>query len=275
MHIHRFKINELEQKAKPGVIHHLRRFWHGYRGDGTDGRDLFEAHIETIVRTPRLHFSARFHVGTAGSETPFDGHLIILGSGLYWGVGSRWLRNLADRITRERRHKYEGRDISVTLDGDGIAYLRWQLWTHPDSSERGEFARWRAKSVHVNPLDILFGTRQYWYENGEWALIAITMPEGVYPVRATIQKQLYGRPKLKRRIESTLLHVDAPKGIPTHYDPSGGWKGDRTHGFGVKFVRRYPERADWVVDAENAITGWVYSHRAQYGFRQAQEVEAG
>jgi len=274
MHIHRFKINELERGARPGRYHHLRRFLTIYRGNDEDGRQLFAGHIETIVQKPCAEFSARFHVGTAGSETPFDGHLLILGTGFYWGIENG--RKLADRITREKRHKYEGRDLRISLDGEGIRRFRWQLWTHPDRTSRGEFARWREGSFRTSLLDLLFGARRYWYEDGEWALIAITMPEGVYPVRVTRQRQLYGRPKLKRRIESPVLAVEAPKGIPTHFDKSGGWKGDRTYGFSVPFARRHEGRQDdWVIDAENAITGWVYTHRAEHGFRQAQEVEVG
>lgn len=266
MRLHYFKIDENARRTGRGTIHHLRQFWTIHRGNSD--RQLFAGHIETILRKPRLEFSARFHVGTAGSETPFDGHLTIFGSGIYWGTENG--RKLASRITREKKHQYEGRDLSINLYGEGSRRLYWRIWTHQDRTERGEFAKWRDSSVNLNLLDHWFGQKKYTYTDLEWALIAIVMPEGTYPVRATLQEVSFGRPKTKRPVKSLTISVDAPKGIPTHYDKSGGWKGDRTYGFSVGFKER---REDWAIDAGNAITAWVYDHRARSGFREAQAEE--
>ncbi len=267
MQIHHFKIDELERGARPGRYHHLRRFLTIYRGKGEGDRKLFAGHIETIVQRPRAEFSVRFHVGTAGSETPFDGHLLIFGTGFYWGIENG--RKLADRITREKAHKYEGRDLALRFH-DGRLWVT--AWVHPDHWSRGEFARWRSASIRLNLLDRILGERRYTYENLEWALIAIEMPEGTYPVRATLQQVSYGRPKSKRSIKSLAVDIEAPKGIPDRFDPSGGWKGDRVYGFGVELKER---RRDWAFDAENAIKARIYKTRSERGFREAQEVEPG
>lgn len=272
MHIHRFNINEVERRARPGYFHHLRRFLTIYRGnpDAPDYNErrgkLFAGHLETIVKKPRAEFSARFHIGTKGSETPFDGHLTILGTGVYWGIESGG--RLAGWITREKRHQYEGRDFAVSIC-DGSLSLR--LWVHADTGEHGEFAKWRSAYISLSILDRIYGQKKYTYENLAEALIAIDMPEGTYPVRATLQLQKHGRPKSKRHVDSHTVDVEAPKGIPTHYDKSGGWKGDRTYGFGVA-VKRHGD--DWALDAKNAITARVFQYRADSGFREPQEADA-
>ncbi|RFA12139.1 hypothetical protein B7R22_17055 [Subtercola boreus] len=278
MRIHRFSIDENERRTKAGVLHHMRRFITVWRGTEADENKpdfnerkakLFAGHLETILRKPQLEASMRFHVGTAASETPFDGHLTILGSGFFWGIENG--RKLADWITREKAHKWGGRDLSLRIFGESGSCLYWSLWTHPDRQERDEFAKWREGSARLNALDRIYGSRTYTYERGAWALIAIDLPEGVYSARVTITEQSYGRPKSKRPVKSTVLEVDSPQGIPDHYDPSGGWKGDRVHGFSVPFRK---VRDDWEFDAVNAVKAYIYRERARTGFREAQAVDA-
>lgn len=266
LRFHTFSIDETMRGRSRDLVH-WRGFLTIYRGfTDADMKELCSGHFEVIAKKPDPEFSARFHVGTAGSETPFDGHLTVLGSGIYWGTSIG--RKLADRITREKKHKWEGRDLQLSIH-NGSLWIK--AWVHPGTWERGEFAPWREKSIDLNPLTHLFGRKRYWYEPIGSHAFDIEMPEGSYPVVATLQRQLLGRPKLKRRVESLTVDVEADKGIPSHYDKSGGWKGDRTYGFSVPFRS---EREDWQVDAKAAITAWVYQQRANSGFREPQAADA-
>lgn len=262
LHVHRHAINELAHRTRRGVFHHWRGFLTVRRCE--DSPTLFGGRIETILRTPKPEFSARLHVGTAGSETPFDGHLTILGSGFYWGIenGGR----LADWLTREERHKWEGRDLQLSVHG-GRLWL--SAWVHPGTWERGEFAKWRSDSWPIHPLDILFGRPRYWHEDVDVAQLDIEMPEATYPVTATLQRHLYGRPKSKRREAKWVVDVEAPKGVPNRHDRSGGWKGDRVYGFGVGLRER---RNDWAVDAKAAAEAHILRDRADSGFRAPEPI---
>lgn len=66
------------------------------------------------------------------------------------------------------------------------------------------------------------------------------------------------------------MQWDARHGIPTHYDSSAGWKGDRTYGSAVNIDHHRP---DWHVDATAALAAWVLNERARTGFRIAQTEE--
>lgn len=264
MRIHRHIIDYAKDKHRhqSGVVHNKGWFFGLERGgDGTRHR----LRIQTILQKPRPEFSARLHVGGGWSETPFDTHLTILGSGVYLGIGAG--SKLAEKLSRETRHKYEGRDISIAIH-DGS--LWWKVWTHNNHWESGEFAKWRDSHTDINPLDRVLGRRRYWYEDESTALIAVAMPEGIYPVKATLQRQKFGRPKVKKRTESWVVDVDAPKGIPYRVDHSGGWKGDRVYGFGVSLREK---RDDWTVDAKAAIEAWVLRQRADTGFRKPDPVK--
>lgn len=262
MRLHRHTINEAASNPKASVFSHMRRFLTIYCDDE---HTLFGGRVETILRKPQPEFSLRFHVGTAGSETPFDGHITILGSGVFWGIENG--RKLADWITRETKHKYEGRDLRLYVY-HGTLY--WSVWVHENHHERGEFAKWRNSSLNLNLFDHLYGPRKYSYENLAAADIDIALPEGSYPVTATLQKQILGRAGHPKKIETFTVRVDAHNGVPNRYDKSGGWKGDRVYGFGVPFKH---VRNDWWIDAKAAITARILQDRADSGFRKAQAPE--
>ncbi|MDZ7914770.1 MAG: hypothetical protein U5O16_23500 [Rhodococcus sp. (in: high G+C Gram-positive bacteria)] len=262
MRLHRYTTNEAAISPSASVFSHIRRFLTIYRDDD---RTLFAGHIETILRKPQPEFSFRFHVGTAGSETPFDGHLTILGSGVFWGIENG--REVADWITRETKHKYEGRDLKLYVF-NGTLY--WKMWVHQSCGERGEFATWRDSSLNLNVFDHLYGPLKYSYENLASADIDIALPEGSYPVTATLQKQILGRAGHPKKIESFTVDVAAHTGIPNRFDKSGGYKGDRVYGFAVPFKH---VRNDWWFDAKAAITARILQDRANTGFRKAQAPE--
>ena len=264
MHLHRFAINEAARHPKPGQ-------WVNWRGfvslwDNPDnGKSLGGAHTQIVLRAPQPEASVRFHVGTSGSESPWDGHLTILGSGIYWGIEAG--HRLADRLTKCPEHRWEGRDLSLSIYRGRLSI---HAWIHDGHWTRGEFAPWREGSYAINPLTRLFGSPRYWYVDHATAELDIDLPEGTYPVVATLQLQQFGRPKLKRRVESWVVNVKAPKGIPNRYDPSGGWKGDRVYGFAVKLPHRRP---DWSRDAKALITARILEDRGRTGFRKAQAQE--
>ncbi|OFV78487.1 hypothetical protein [Rhodococcus erythropolis] len=262
MRLHRYAINEAASSPSASVFSHMRRFLTIYRDDD---RTLFSGHVETILRKPQPEFNFRFHVGTRGSETPFDGRLTILGSGIYWGIENG--RKLADWLTRETKHKYDGRDLKLYVF-NGTLY--WKVWVHESRQERDEFAKWRDSSLNLNLYDHLYGPLKYSYENVATADIDIALPEGSYPITATLQKQILGRAGHPKKIESFTVDVAAHTGIPNRFDKSGGWKGDRVYGFHVPFKH---VRNDWWIDAKAAITARILQDRANTGFRKAQAPE--
>lgn len=262
MRLHRYTINELERQPQPGVLYYKRRFWTLYKAEE---RESASWHLETRIIKPTCKFGFTFHVGNAGSETPFDGHLVLFGSAVYWGISSG--RKFAQWLTSSPENKYDGRDISIRVDGTTV----WLNFWHPrDRWSRDEFAKWRHFSFNLDPRQRLWGPKRWSYEDLDVAELQIEMPdEGAYPVKVTLQRATLARTKrLGKALDQHLsFDVDAPKGIPSHYDKSGGWKGERTYGFSV---RANSQRKDWPVDAKAAITAWVYDRRARSGFRKAQ-----
>ncbi|WP_109527230.1 MULTISPECIES: hypothetical protein [Nocardia] len=261
MRLHRYTCDRAAQDPSADVFHH--KSWYATLYGRNEKREA-SIQFETILRKPQPEFSARLHVGGTWSETPFDGHLTILGSGIYWGIGAGG--KLAERLTREERHKYEGRDLQVAIH-DGSLWLK--VWTHDGHWERGEFAEWRDRSFKLNPLDVLFGERRYWHEDVESAETVLRMPEADYPATVKLQRRTFGRPKAKKRVESWVADVDVPKGVPSRLDLSG-WKGDRTYGYGVTLQER---RKDWALDAQAAAEAWVLKQRAASGFRSPDPVD--
>ncbi|OZD74868.1 hypothetical protein CH273_25600 [Rhodococcus sp. 05-339-2] len=261
--------NERARHPKAGEFVNWRG-WIDIRSSESDkARSLASGQIQIVLARKGFNlFSARLHVGTLASETPFDGNLQIGGAAVYWGIGNG--RKLAQWLTHFTgdEHEYDGRDIGVAITDGGA--LSWDLWVHRDRTEPDEFARWRDQYININLLDRIWGPKRYDYANLATAAFMIDMPEGSYPVVATVQRQTYSRTKSRRIIEQKLvLDVHAQKGVPYRYDSSGGWKGDRVYGFSLPF--KMPREQDWQIDAKAAITGWVYQRRADTGFRTAQE----
>lgn len=275
MRIHRHSINELTRDDAPAYSRdmwvHWRGFAHAYWGDE---REIGDFGLELVARPPKPEASFELTVGNRGSETPFDVHATIAGTGFY--ANTSMGRSVAEFLSlklfnrcRERYHRYESRQIRVAIH-DGK--LWWELWTHRNHWSRDEFAKWRSGNTMLNPLDRKWGERRYWYEDEQSVTFDIWLPDDNYEVTATLQRQLMGRPKAKRRYQSWVVDVDSKHGIPYCYDKSGGWKGDRVYGFAVPLRAR---REDWMVDAKAAIESYILARRAESGFRKALPVEAG
>lgn len=249
MHYH--TINEAAQRPSPHVYHHRRRFWNGKRAEG---------HIETIVKRPEARFAATFHVGNAGSETPFDGHLILFGSGIYWGVSAG--RRLAQRITTSAEHKYDGRDLSISVF-EGRLHVN--AWVPRDRWKRGEFARWRNGSIPTNPVEWFFGPKRYSYEDIEKVDVELELPEGRYPATLTLQECTLRRTKGRVLNRELTVDVDVKGGVPTEAE---SWKGGSTYGYGVKVN----DRRAWARSGKQAAEGWVLNQRARRGFNPERDI---
>ena len=293
--------HSIQEPPRGKMIWYPRWFFSLYRGPEFDEGVILGGHVEFVLSKPTPEFGVNFEVGTAGSETPFDGYLNIAGTTVYWGLkqGSRLADLLTQRwLTRRRmalaclddtcgcppkypsgsvknhpngENRYEGRRFQIRA-GDGKLWL--EIWTRKNGWKRGEFAEWRSRSINLNPLDIIFGEKRYWYDDVDQADLRVDMPEAIYPVKATLRQQRFGRPKLpKRHVKSWNVDVQADecKGIPNRYDHSGGWKGDRVWGFSVKLAAR---RKDWPVDAKAAIEARILNDRADSGFRKPQPLNA-
>jgi len=278
MRIHHFKINELDGPRQPRkrYWHYMRRFVNIY--DKNDG-SIFEGHLETMVaKQPQQLLSLRFHIGNEGSETPWDGHFLLFGVGFFWGHTA--FRKLAAWLSRCDGYKYDTREWSIRISD---ARLWWEFGTHDDycdkerTKRRGKKKRkrvtWRRGNLNLSIPEAIWGPKRYTYEDVDSYVTTLKMPEAEYAVVLRLQKVFLGRPGVPKHkhIQSWTIEVDSPKGVPTHYDPSGGWKGDRTYGWGVHFD--YPRAEGWQQDAEAAVTAWVLKERARTGFRKPQEVE--
>lgn len=231
---------------------------------GPNEQNIAGGHVEVLIG--RTTPSVEIHLGGEGSETPFNAHLALPGIAIYTGARfGRWSGKLASRLTHPRgeRHEYVGRSISAFL-ANGTVY--WNIWAHDSLWERDEFPAWRHGSKSVNPLDyILGGPKRYAYTDVEKAHIDLQLHDGVYPVTLKLQRRKFGRPR-GRSEEGWSVDWGARRGIPSHFDRSGGWKGDRTYGSGFDI----PSDRDWVNDATERLRAWVYEQRAKTGFREAQ-----
>jgi hypothetical protein len=276
LNFHYFKINERERKnGRKHYWHHLRQFLTIYKGrKDDDAREIFSGHLETIVRKRTQDiFSLRLSIGNDGSETPWDGHILLFGAGFFWGHTA--FRKLAGWLTRCSGYKYDNRVWSLRLS-DWRLY--WEFAQHSDMCRKHNRPSYRQRtfrrgSWNLNLADKIWGPKRYSYEDVDSFVTTIKMPEGEYAAVLRLQRVYLGRTKVAKHKheQSWTIEVDSPKGIPTHYDHSGGWKGDRTYGFGVHFD--YPRSEGWQQDAEAAVTAWVLKERARTGFREPQKAE--
>jgi len=283
MHLSLHKIDELKNerengraKYHKGVFYYVRRFWYLYPDNSGERESIADWHIATILRKPTLEFAIRFHVGNAGSETPFDGHLKLFGSAVYWGISMG--RELAQKITETPEQKYGGRDISIWNSREDD-HLYVTLWRDSNSSglrEKGKNGKrkrdWRNRSYRLNPMEWIYGPYRYSYKDMAKVETEIEMPEGSYPVTLTLREVSHGRSKSKQQSISYCVDINADKGIPTHYDSSGGWKGDRSYGFGVDYPSGL-SLVNWADNAKNLVKARVYKDRGRTGFTEPQEVD--
>ena len=266
LRLHHFKIAEHKKSRRdPGVLWHMRMFWTIYLMPAEIQK--FACHLELILKKPEMRFAFRFKIGNSGSENPFAGHVLFMGSGWYWGIERG--RRLADWIT-SRKHKWSTREFKVDISnhGDGTT-IYWNLFAFV-SDTGGTKYTWLNNSASLSLAEWIWGPKRYSYEDlGVWET-TLDMEEDSYPALLTLQKQTLKRVKAKRVIsEEMVVDVEAPKGIPTHFDQSGGWKGDRTYGFGVglpNFDLVTVEKDEWYMEAYVAVRDWVLDYRKKHNF---------
>lgn len=301
MRMWHYKINELDperkyRERKQGVIYYVRRFLTIYetpknvtKGDREVEyeKELFSGHLEIRIK-PSLDFAWKIRVGNSGSETPWDGQLTIFGAAFYWGLSrgrrfAQWLTHSRNQIVRNpgtpREYtmgKYRNRSIGFyTFEGS----LYWSFWVDDNGdSDTARPARWRRKSVSLDIRDHLFGPERYRYIplSSFKTVIEIeesNSPNGIktaYPVELTLERCEKYRTKRPKKVldREFYIDIDAPRGIPTHYDKSGGWKGDSTYGWGIKFP--HGDQTNWMRQAEQMVLGDIYRMRGKSGFTVPQ-----
>ena len=292
LRVHFFVIDEMERSGEVGArksskayFWYKRFFWHFYRVTSVqkgglwieDEKDVWSCHIEIPIRRHIRDdlFAFRFHIGNRGSETPWDGHLTILGISWYWGHSG--FRRLADRLTRCSGYKYDTRNWMLRISDNT---LWWEFANHDDmcgyhdQSLKVRKKNRRRGSFNLSIPTAIWGPYRYSYEDVGRHQTLIQLPEDDYAVILTLQKVFYGRTKVdkKKHIQSWSVDVDAPRGIPTHVDHSGGYKGDRTYGFGVSLPAIRKNLEFWETDAEAAIVDWVMKERLRTGFVRPDPV---
>jgi len=252
--LQKFKVNYKKDRSEKALYDTGRFFTWWNKED----RELFALQFQIRIVKPVAEFSWKFKIGNAGSETPWDGNVQFLGSGIYWGVAGG--RNLAHKITTSSENLYGHREISVKIF-NGRLYVN--LWSDPDNGTK----RGWSKSFNLNPLDWMYGERRYSYQRMKSIQTNIDLEEGSYPVEIHLEDQIFKRTRSKKVISrSFVLEVDADKGIPLYLDLNG-WKGDRVYGFGVNFPEHGKVRKDWQVDAKALVTAWILEERTKNGYR--------
>ena len=252
MHLHRHTIDNLRDRRGRGLFNRSYFLWLRRHEDADESAQFSTQLVLGLVK-PRLSF--RLHVGTRGSETPLDAHLDVLGNAVY--VNTSIGRRLAHALSRG-----VSKTIAFRLEDGKLWYT---LWANEHSYRRGDR---RQGALTVSPAELLWGPKRYSYEDLAVADVEITMPDGQYPVTLTLQRCRYGRARRRLVDQGYVVDWNAPRGIPTHFDHSGGWKGDRTYGSAIALPER---RNDWPADAGQLLMAWVMEQRGRTGFRAAQE----
>ena len=289
--VNRIVRDELRGRKREGekTLFNKMYFWHFYkterkaRADGQvyeDERSVGECQLQVILSKPRLQFAWFLSVGNSSSETPFDGHVKFFGSAIYWGFS--WGRKLAQKLTSRPQWPHgmwSRRELGFRIwDGSTLYVDIWSPEDFPHTIKKNWFQRhfWH-KSYSVNPVEWFLGHKSYRYEDVESFDTTLDFKDGSYPVTITMQQQTLVRSKRPNHVldQRWVLDIDAPKGVPTHVDHSGGWKGDRTYGWGVDFeyFERYPNTENWEKHARDAVMASVFEMRSKGRFLEPDPVE--
>ncbi len=257
------------------------RHWLRYNPDPNKWRErfLFQLEVSTRRQGPMISLS----LGDRGSETPVD---IILGFffvTFYVGLDWRGLGELCEKIGRG--HK---RELSLKVfDGD----LWWRLWYNdaggydvyhkcdkwakpkvwPWSAGPRKYRRWmclREGSIDLNPIDTLWGSRKFVYEDVEKKTKTLKMdqfPGDRYEVDFTLQrvyrKREHGPSWIqKKRFSHWAVAWNCEKGIPHQ---NHDWKGDNVYAS----AERIDNPLNWWVKANVSLRKRIERDRVKYNYR--------
>lgn len=268
MKIHYHRINERgEHRWAKGFWHYTRHFWHFYPRKNKNSIDF---NLEFAFRTKIEWWTALvwyLSIGNKGSETPWDGHISILGQSIFWSFSRG--RRLADFLT-SRKQKYTSREIRIGLRDQAFEFV---FWANKNEWSRKFKDRGLSFKIPLNLVELIWGAKYFNYETIDKWKGYITFDEGVYPVELELQSQTIRRRKRKNKVydHKFVVEVEAFYGIPSHYDSSAGFKGDRTYGFSVDFpYQTIPPQ--WWIPASNLVRAWVYKERGRTNFTKPEEV---
>jgi hypothetical protein len=200
-------------------------------------------------------------IGHAGSEHTLAAH-VHLGK-----LGALYLHTEGFGTGLQRWLNPTGYESRVT--GFDIMYGRFygQIWAKRNSSSHDD-PRWQRWSFPVDPRDILFGPRRYRHENvGDPVQATVWMPHGDdHQVTLQLQREAFGRDRLKRRRLSWMAKWRTRPGIPTK--PHGG----RVLGSGVRVPDGAVRSGTWPAEACAAIATDMTADRTRYRFKSVPDA---
>lgn len=165
--------------------------------------------------------------------------------GLYLAVGfrSRWLYGVLEPITKRKDQKYtNGRTIGIAAH-DGKLWI--DLWNDPMESRSRDPKWWH---FTFDPMDMLFGKREYTEKVLQEGEVNIDMPEGVY--KATFKRFIsyWKRPRWFGVKQLDRISIDIPAGIPHEGKGENSWDMGMDATFGVTMPAPKDEPMHQIVD---------------------------
>lgn len=228
-----------------------------------------------LAKTFRPRFSARFHVGGRGSETPWDAHLDLFGAAAY--VNTNLGRNLAESLTRGKG----SRDILLRVDRETGRYRRWtvqwKLWAPVDGfgGVRREQTRWqRLRDAYTHPsiADALWGKVGVHTDVRDEKVAAVDLADDLtHLIRFRLEHHTVGRPRQNPRTKERSWWVDWS--VETGPGSHGiGMRTERTREgltwtrgrvFGSSLPLPAAEAGpDWIDHAVRRLRNWTEERRA-------------
>jgi hypothetical protein len=209
--------------------------------------------------------SVEVKLGNMGSEHTLAGHVHLGKLGALYLHTEKFGTGL---IRRFNRRSYESRVIGFNLS-DGR--FSGKVWAKRDSWSKTD-PRWQQWSFQIDPRTILFGPKRYGYtDHGAPVEAVVRMPHGDdYPVKLQLQRQTFGRQKLKRKRLSWCVDWNTVGGgIPTKNTGRG-----RVSGSGVNVSDAAATDGGWEAEACVAIAAQMTKDRNRYGFELTPRTEA-